>query len=249
MRVNKIVWATFLCMISLSSNSQPNKEIKEPEASLTPAEKNEETSPVSGYLTFATNYIFRGISQTNNTPAAQASLTYTFLSSGIYFNLFGSNVYFTAPNGNIGTVEIDTIVGISNDIGEHFNYNISFQRYNYPKATQLEYNEAFFIATFYFFTGTIAYSANEYNVHKPGTYYNLAIEFPVPLKGFEDATLSLSAGHFTLPRAAGRSYNDYSAIFKKSIKNFDLALQWTNTNHRNTLDHSYVVASITANLS
>ncbi len=91
-----------------------------------------EEPALTGILTITSNYIFRGITQTSNLPAFQGGLTYTFPGTGIYLNLWGSNVNFLDPQGNTSTVEIDTIAGYKNSIGEHFDYDINIDRYIIP---------------------------------------------------------------------------------------------------------------------
>src|SRR3990167_8611269 len=79
---------------------------------------------ISGTMGFYTNYLFRGISQTTNLPAVQGGINYTF-PIGIYLSLWGSNVKFTDTTAS---VEMDTGVGYSNQIGDHFSYNLSYLR-------------------------------------------------------------------------------------------------------------------------
>jgi len=72
---------------------------------------------LGGTATFTTDYIFRGISNTNQNPAVQASLDATY---GIFYaGIWGSNVDFggSVPPGPVGidlaTVEIDYYAGIT----------------------------------------------------------------------------------------------------------------------------------------
>src|SRR5688500_10708134 len=66
---------------------------------------------LTGNFDMTSNYMFRGISNSNNLPAVQGGWTYTFGGTGLYFNLWGSNVNFVDPQGNLATVEFDTIMG------------------------------------------------------------------------------------------------------------------------------------------
>ncbi len=199
-------------------------------------------SPLSGNFTITSNYVFRGVSVSDNLPAVQGGLTYTFLSSGIYANLWGSNVNFQDAQGYTATLEMDTIIGISNPIGDHFTYDINLDRYNYPKAGA-SYNEGIANAHWYFITAQIAYSNNVYNSHYNGIYYNLGFKQDVPAKyalGLENVTVSGGVGHYDLNDAHKpgvlsydnglSSYNDYNLQVTKGIGNYTIGLQWTDTN-------------------
>lgn len=59
---------------------------------------------MSGSATFATDYIFRGFSQTDERPTVQGSIGVNH-SSGFSVSLWGSNVDFN--DGDEGTSEID----------------------------------------------------------------------------------------------------------------------------------------------
>jgi uncharacterized protein (TIGR02001 family) len=217
------------------------------------ANVDQQQSPLTGNFDITTNYVFRGISNSNNNPAFQGGLTYTFLSTGIYLNVWGSNVDFADPQGNQATVEADTIVGIANDINDDWSYNISFDRYNYPKAAAANYNEVIGLLTYKIFTLTVADSLNVYGYHRNGLYYNGLINVDIPEKIFhlDGLTAQASYGHYSLPRSVGLlSYNDYMVGLDKTLGIYDLRLQYTNTNHRSDssgLDTGTVIATLTAN--
>jgi len=78
---------------------------------------------LSGSATFATDYMFRSVSNTNQRPAVQPEFDLTY--GMFYYTLWGSN---TAYGDNI---EIDSYVGITpkwNDI----TFNFAFMYYGYP---------------------------------------------------------------------------------------------------------------------
>lgn len=215
----------------------------------------ESIGALTGNFDITTNYMFRGISQSNNLPAFQGGLTYTFKKPGIYFNLWGSNVYqseTTRDGTTIGTatVEIDTIVGVANSIGDKFSYDISIGRYNYPKADRLAYDELNIVANYSFLTGKIGYAPNVWDSHQTGIYYNAGVNFDIPCKyvfNLNDVSINAAVGHYNLPSSAGKSYNDYSFQINKQISNYKLSLQWTDTNHpltNSTLDDSKILATV-----
>lgn len=212
------------------------------------------TPALTGTFDITSNYVFRGISNSNNLPAVQGGLTYTFQSTGIYFNIWGSNVYFSDTQGNTATLELDGIAGITNTIGEHFTYDINIDRYNYPKAAS-SYWEGIANAKWYFVTAQLAYSTNVYDSHGNGTYYNLGFNYDVPSDyafGADNVNVKGGIGHYSLPRNKGLlSYNDYNLQISKGIGNYNLAVGWTDTNGRSAdaapVRGSKLIGTVTAN--
>src|SRR5688572_13614721 len=98
----------------------------------------------TGNVGVFSEYVFRGLTQTNEKPALQGGLDYAH-ASGLYVGLWGSNVSWisdvchapgaTATMGGCpsASVEIDTYIGFKNTIGQSdFGYDVGFLRYNYP---------------------------------------------------------------------------------------------------------------------
>jgi len=108
-----------------------------------------DTSPhsLTGNVTFTTDYIVRGLSQTGRKPAVQGTLEYGH-ASGLYLGTFWSNVswagdFFNRPASGVNTayggnsdisssVEIDVYGGFRNKLGEDFTYDIGAVYYYYP---------------------------------------------------------------------------------------------------------------------
>ncbi|MFT5758138.1 MAG: hypothetical protein ACI9LM_002877 [Alteromonadaceae bacterium] len=95
----------------------------------------------SGSMKFATDYVFRGESEVNDSeiPAVQATLTWTH-SNGTYAGVFGSTNKF-ASTPDIYAV-IAPYVGKSGVILDStINYNIFVFHYMYPGADSSDYTE------------------------------------------------------------------------------------------------------------
>lgn len=82
----------------------------------------------SATVTFATDYVFRGVSQTDNKPAVQGSFDYKH-PSGAYAGLWGSNVDDSISKGNI---ELDFYGGYGFELFSNFNLDASIIYYYYP---------------------------------------------------------------------------------------------------------------------
>jgi len=105
---------------------------------------------VTGTAALTSDYLFRGISQSNEGMAVQGSFTATD-DSGLYFTAWGSSIskLATLKDESAGT-EIDTLLGYTTTKSD-VTYDVGVMRYNYPGAdkpqpglaTRTSYNEAY----------------------------------------------------------------------------------------------------------
>ena len=84
----------------------------------------------SATLTFATDYLFRGVSQTDNKPAVQGSFDYKH-PIGAYLGIWGSNVDDYVSKGN---VELDVYGGYGRELFTDLNMDVSLIYYYYPSS-------------------------------------------------------------------------------------------------------------------
>ncbi len=96
----------------------------------------------SGQLTMATDYVFRGESETadGEIPAIQTSLTWTHKRTGIYAGVFGSTNKFTS------TPDIYAVygpyIGHAGELGTTgLDYNVFVFAYRYPGSSESNYSE------------------------------------------------------------------------------------------------------------
>jgi uncharacterized protein (TIGR02001 family) len=210
-------------------------------------------SGLSGTMALTNNYVFRGISQTQNLPAVQGGLTY-LLPIGLYINGWASNVNFQDALGNQATIEIDAIGGFRRSFfDDDFSFDVNLARYYYPRARAINYNEINSLVVYKILQLGLSYSGNAYNTHQSGTYYNATVTFPIPPRmalHLQDLTFSVELGRYHLPRAAGGSYTDFALSFNKEInKTYTFLLQWVGTNgeqHNSPYDSKQFVGMVTA---
>jgi len=121
-----------------------------------PAQADSKLS-LSATTVFTTDYIFRGISNSNENPAAQPEFDLTY---GIFYaGIWGSNVDFggaIGPGGNVkdvATIEIDYYAGIT-PTWKGITFNFGALYYTYPgafdPAAELDYFEAKAAASYTF---------------------------------------------------------------------------------------------------
>jgi uncharacterized protein (TIGR02001 family) len=90
----------------------------------------------SGNFTIASEYIYRGIGQTNRKPALQGGFDYAH-SSGLYAGIWGSNVSWLSDMSATGakissSVELDVYGGFKGTFADDFSYDLGVLTYNYP---------------------------------------------------------------------------------------------------------------------
>ena len=106
-----------------------------------------ESSPhtLTGNVGFFSQYIFRGLMQTDKEPAVQGGLDYAH-SSGIYLGTWGSNISWLRDFGSYsagGSMEWDIYGGYKGSIGKtDFGYDVGFLQYWYPGTVAPGANKA-----------------------------------------------------------------------------------------------------------
>jgi uncharacterized protein (TIGR02001 family) len=114
-------------------------------ASAAPAAMAQEAIAVSGNIALATDYTFRGISQTSQNPAVQGGFDVAFGDSGVYAGTWASNVAFG------GSLELDVYGGWKTTLGG-VGLDLGVIGYFYPGASddanEFDYFEPYVKASF-----------------------------------------------------------------------------------------------------
>jgi uncharacterized protein (TIGR02001 family) len=94
-----------------------------------------------GYLTAASDYVFRGVSQSDEQPSLQGGLDYAH-SSGFFAGLFAAGIDY--PENSFrpdpGRIEVDAYVGYSRPAGRDFSWNIGLFHYEFPDSEAKDTN-------------------------------------------------------------------------------------------------------------
>ncbi|HYD81430.1 MAG TPA: TorF family putative porin [Paucimonas sp.] len=91
----------------------------------------------AGNVSLVSDYLFRGVSQTQGKPTVQATIDFTH-ASGAYLGIFGSGVSHAAYNNGNGA-EIDLYGGYRHSLSADANVDVGVVTYWYPGA---RYNAA-----------------------------------------------------------------------------------------------------------
>ncbi len=130
----------------------------------------------SGSVAFSSEYIWRGISQTDGDPAISGSLDYGH-SSGLYAGVWGSNVDY----GDDASAEFDIYLGYANEFGESgIGYDVGVLRYMFP-GEDYNFNEVYGSLSYSIFSAGVAYSSDTLGSGEDGFYYYLDAGYELPM--------------------------------------------------------------------
>ena len=185
---------------------------------------------ISGNVALATDYMFRGVSQTDNQMALQGGFDFSH-DSGFYAGTWASNVapsFFEGPTDP--QIEWDLYAGFSGEIDD-LGYDFGVIRYGYPSASDADTTEIYGSLSYSYFTAGLAYSdeLNFVGVAESAWYFNLGAEFEmdsVTLAG----SVGLSDGDAYSSTNLGTSYVDYSLGISTEVAGVGLDLSYIGTN-------------------
>ncbi len=172
----------------------------------------------SASLSFTSDYLFRGVSQSSGTAAVQGGITISH-DSGAYVGLWGSSIAFAQG------LELDPSIGFANSVGE-VSYDVSVVHYGYPGYTDehLPFTELKGSVSWKGATAGVAWTDNYYGDTGKAIYTYLGYGTSVAGVG-----LSLKVGRSDfddeqLPVAD--EYVDYSVGVSKTLAGFNLGLAY-----------------------
>lgn len=185
----------------------------------------------TGNASLVTEYVFRGITQSNENPAIQGGFDVSH-DSGIYAGVWGSNVNFN--DGDEANVEIDVYGGYEGSY-KGLTYDIGAIYYAYPGADDnLNYDfvEGYLGLSYDFdllsASASFNYSPDYFGESGDAQYYALGVDVPLP----KDFTLSGHIGYQAIDDNASfgvPDYTDWSVGLGYTIQGFDVSLQYIDT--------------------
>ncbi len=191
---------------------------------------------VSATVTATNDYVFRGITQTAEDPAFQASIDYAH-ESGWYIGAWGSNVDF-GP-GDPANVEVDLYTGFAGETEAGMGWDVGITYYTYPDESDYNYPEIYGKLSYGIFSGSLYYSNDWLNAGNDAMYVNAGISVPFADAFTFNASIGFSFGdgfeNIDVSEAQDGSdlrdteYTDYSIGIGYTIGNFELGLAWTDT--------------------
>jgi uncharacterized protein (TIGR02001 family) len=192
-------------------------------------------SPFSANVALTTDYVFRGISQTDSSPAIQGGFDFKH-GSGLYLGTWGSNVNFNEDTsdgkGRRATMELDLYGGFSKEIVKDLSFDVGLYGYLYPRAGSARddnYYEAYGGLTYKMFGIKNWYSPDFFGATGNADYLEGNLNFTLPY----DVGLGLHLGYQWIEdnaKAGVPDYTDWKVSLSKTLGGFGFALSYVDTN-------------------
>lgn len=159
------------------------------------------SAQLSGNAALTSDYVWRGSSQTQKKPAAQAGIKYAH-PSGLYASVWGSTVKFRPDNG--ARSEFDLVAGWSGMVAPDWALDVYLLRYQYPSArAPLNWNELNASVTWReHYWLALGHSGNAMAGGSRGTYAALGARYPLD----ERLRLEGTVGRYALSKGYADSY-------------------------------------------
>ncbi len=193
----------------------------------------------SASVALTTDYMWRGVSQTNNDPAIQGSFDLSH-ESGLYVGAWASNVEFGDQNTSM---ELDAYGGFSRDtdfggaLPFAFTYDLGVLRYEYSASPNLGFTELYFggsVSPFENFNfSTYYYYGLKIDHTRPGEYTDISADYTLP-DSFGGITLLAHAGYYNQKNTGilnGDDYWDWKAGIAKDIAGFNFEVAYYGTDN------------------
>ncbi|CAL60377.1 conserved hypothetical protein; putative exported protein [Herminiimonas arsenicoxydans] len=190
----------------------------------------------TGNVTLATDYRFRGLSQTFKEPTIQGGFDYAH-SSGFYVGNWNSNVDTSAINN--GNIEMDLYGGYKFAIAPDLTGDVGVLHYYYPGAEtaagkSINTTEVYVGATYKWFSAKYSHAVSDFfgvDNSKGSGYLDLGAAFEVA----EKTTLSFHVGRQKVRHNSASDYTDYKVGIARDFGFATISLAAIGTNAKDDL--------------
>lgn len=190
-----------------------------------PAAESRLPGSFTGNIAITSDYVFRGVSQTNNNVTVQGGVDWD-TGAGFHFGVWGSNLNF--QDNSEASAEADLYAGYAGKINDALSYDVGVVYYVYPgaaRALNYDYWEVFGKAVYDFgpaaVNAGVYYSPDNTGGTGPATYVMSGLT--VPLGGIFSVSGGLNyyfldQGH--APPAFFPDYLDWNIGAKANVNNW-----------------------------
>ena len=198
-----------------------------------PVSAQDKDLEVSGFVSWTSDYVYRGISQNRQRPPLQAAIRWAWR-DGWYADLWGSSVA-----GSSGKVELDVSAGWRKELRGRWAVDVGLVLYTYLERSETNYMEIHAgIRGFEKLGVTFNYTSDSGGSGQDSVYLQLSYTVPLAKRFY----LDLEVGE-TFARG-GMGYRDYKLAVGWAVgrMRFDLALWDTDLSGDSSADERLVLS-------
>jgi len=159
------------------------------------------SAELSGNFGATSDYLWRGVTQTNHQAAISGGLDYAH-STGLYAGTWASNVAWDATTSD---TEVDVYAGFSGEAAG-LSYDLGFIKYHYPNAYE-DFDEVY-VGLGYSLV-SLSYALDSENEN---SYVSVGVDYEVK----EGLALNITAGSYSFEDSEG-DYTHFGGSLTKSI--------------------------------
>lgn len=189
------------------------------------------SAEVTSTVTLTSDYDFRGLTQTDEDPALQASIDYA-AEGGWYVGAWASNVDFP---GYDGSLEVDFYTGFAGETDAGLGWDVGLVYYAYPSSdntateSKLEsFPEIYGKLSHGIFSGALWYSNDFGGSDENAMYLEGNADIPLPQNFSVNLHVGYSFGDYW-DDVEGDKYIDYRVGVGYTLNQFDLQLAYVDT--------------------
>ncbi len=183
------------------------------------------SAEISSTITLASDYDFRGLTQTDEDPALQASIDWA-ADSGWYVGAWASNVDFGPGDPNY---EVDLYTGIAGGDENGLGWDVGIVYYAYPEESDFNFPEIYGGLSYGMFSGKLWYSNDFGGTDDSAFYLEGGAAIPLPANFTLDLHAGYSDGDGVESSYGVSNYFDYSVGVSYTLQHFDLSLKYVDT--------------------
>jgi uncharacterized protein (TIGR02001 family) len=193
---------------------------------------------ITGTAAVTSDYVFRGVSLSEEDPAVQGSIDYTH-DSGFYGSIWGSNIDYGSDYD--GDIEIDLIAGFAGETGIGIGWDVGAVYYMYPDSNSTgsrdaikDYGEAYLGGSYQMFDAKVWYADDYGDLGDDAWYTEVNSSFELPAGLTLGLHLGYSFGDYWDQLADDAGTNDgeiidWSVGLGYTVNNFDLEVRYIDT--------------------
>lgn len=201
------------------------------------------------------NYVWRGLSHSDNGPSVQGGLTAIHSETNLYGNLQLANIDRLDARGENSSIELLTGLGLKGPLLDA-EYDVQGLYYSYPDAHGLGWGEFLSSVQYEWIKGGLSFSTNALNSGSTGWYTYLSARWLIPQNTYfvapPDLYLLGKLGRYTFNRGnyADSDYTDYLIGVEKTFdQRFSVSGMITGTDrnfHGGGIDETHLVLKLAA---